>query len=291
MANKKKKTTDKLPEKNTKLKKHKSKRLLFWTVVLLAVWYFNNYTLKTTETSIKSEKIISPVRAAIIGDQHATKYGITNDAITKSINSADPDIVFVLGDMYSCDSSSELKQIPVDLMTSIVSSGYPVYFVPGEHDNDSDYFSSLISAGVHVMDYQNEIITVNNNNLQIMGIDNVYYTDTFDLSTEFMVRDDCFNILLAHIPNYEKFAQFGADLTICADTHGDMVQLPFGIGPLFDENKNLLPQKRSSEEVFDKGWFDYEQGSMFITSGIGVSPAPVRFNNRPEVVIMDILPE
>lgn len=285
----KKKTTDKLPEK--KKKKGRGKRFWFWTAVLLTIWYFNNYTLKTTETALKSSKLASPVRAVIISDQHATRYGITNEAIEKSISSADPDIVFVLGDMFSCDSPPELKQIPIDLMTSIVSDGYPVYFVPGEHDNDNSYFSSLTSAGVHVMDYKNEIITVNDNLLQIMGIDNVYYTDTFDLSTEFAVRDDCFNILMAHIPNYEKFAQFGADLTLCADTHGYMIQLPFGAGPLFDADKRLLPKKLSGEEVYDKGWFSYEQGEMFITSGIGVSPAPVRFNNRPEVVVMDILPE
>ena len=41
------------------------------------------------------------------------------------------------------------------------------------------------------------------------------------------VDRDCFSILLAHIPNYERFAAFRTDLTICADTHGGMVQLPF----------------------------------------------------------------
>jgi len=30
---------------------------------------------------------------------------------------------------------------------------------------------------------------------------------------------------------------------------------------------------------------------MFITSGLGASPAPVRLNNRPEVVVIDIIPQ
>ena len=30
---------------------------------------------------------------------------------------------------------------------------------------------------------------------------------------------------------------------------------------------------------------------MFITSGIGVYPAPVRLNNRPEVAGIDLIPK
>ena len=94
---------------------------------------------------------------------------------------------------------------------------------------------------------------------------------------------------MAHIPNYEKFADFGADLTICADTHGGMIQLPF-LGAVIDSaTMKIFPELRG-DTVYDKGLFDYNGGTMFITSGIGVSPAPVRFNNRPEIAIIEISP-
>ena len=88
-----------------------------------------------------------------------------------------------------------------------------------------------------------------------------------------------------------KFADFGADLTLCADTHGGMFRLPF-VGPVYDTQTRIkFPNlKNTGIPVYDKGWFDYQGGSMFITSGVGDSPYPVRFFNRPEIVCLDILP-
>ncbi|MCR4640056.1 metallophosphoesterase [Ruminococcus sp.] len=274
-------------------KAEKKSHLWLWILILLGIWWLNNFTLKNTETSITSEKVSSKVRFAVISDQHATKHGIKNDTIVQSIKDASPDIVFMLGDMYTRKSEWELIQKPIDLTRDLVSAGYPVYCVTGEHDTDERYISELGKAGAHVLSYDEETVDVNGSRLHIMGIDNVYYSPTFDLNTAFSLDDSSYNILLAHIPNYEKFAEFGADLTLCGDTHGEMAQLPFGGGPLYCSDKKLwLPKLlHKKEKIYDKGFFDYEGGTMFITSGIGVYPAPVRFNNRPEVVIMDIRPK
>lgn len=276
---------------NKTVKKKRKKRPLLWVILLLAVWYFNNFTLKTTHTQFKSDCMTSPVKAAVISDLHAMRYGISGQAVLERTEKEDPDIIFILGDMYTFGSPQELIDIPVDMMSGMVKDGYPVCFVPGEHDNDTEYLSALSAAGVHVMDYKCEIIEINGNMLRIMGIDNAYYSDTFDLTNEFTVSGDCCDILMAHIPNYDKFAQFGADITLCADTHGGMFRLPF-IGPAYDNASGAwFPGLSGVGTVYDKGWFSYDGGAMFITSGIGASPAPVRFFNRPEIVIMDIVPE
>lgn len=274
-------------------KKGKKSRLWLWILILLGVWWLNNFTLKTTETSVTSPKVRSNVRLAIISDLHAEKHGIRNSTIVQSVTDASPDIVCILGDMYTRESEQELVQKSIDLTADIVSAGFPVYCVTGEHDTGDIYISELKKAGAHVLSYEEETIDVKGSRLHIMGIDNVYYSPTFDLSTAFSLDDSCYNILLAHIPNYDKFADFGADLTLCGDTHGEMAQLPFGAGPLYcSEKKIWLPKLLHKEQkIYDKGFFDYEGGTMFITSGIGVYPAPVRFNNRPEVVIMDIRPK
>lgn len=278
-------------KQNTPKKKKKSSRLWLWIVIIAAVWWFNNYTLKVNKVSMKSEKIGSAVRVAVVSDLHAAKLGIGNKTVFEAIDDAKADVVFFLGDMYT--SGSSLMERPVELAEMLTSAGYPVYAVTGEHDTDSSYIKALENAGVHVMDYESEYIDVKGNILHIIGIDNVYYSPTFDLRNEFSTDEDCFNILLAHIPNYEKFSLFGADLTLCGDTHGEMAQLPFGKGPLYhSETQTWLPELLHKElEIYDKGFFDYDGGSMFITSGIGVYPVPVRFNNRPEVVIMDIEPK
>jgi predicted MPP superfamily phosphohydrolase len=282
---------------NKEQKSGKKLKLRWWAVLgiivaLVLTWWFNNYTIKLNRNAYMTEKVSSRFRIAVISDLHAHKNGIGSSAILDKISSVDPELVFVLGDMYTTGSEQADIDRAADVTKSIAAEGYPTYFVSGEHDTDKAYLSGLEAAGVHVMNYRSEIIDVKGNKVQLIGIDNVYYSPTFDLTNEFTVDKSCFSILLAHIPNYERFAAFCTDLTICADTHGDMVQLPFDLGPVVDpDTGKWLPQLLSDGTVVDKGWFRYPGGAMFITSGLGDSPYPVRFNNRPEVVVMDILPE
>lgn len=280
----------KAPKKEKRAKKG---RKLFWLLVIAAVWWFNNYTLRVNNVELTSSKIVSPVRFAVISDLHAAKIGISNKTILSAVESAKPDAVFILGDMYTSGSTPELIDKSVELAADIIRSGYPVYVVTGEHDYDDEYLEALESTGADVMRYDTASVEIKGSRIRIMGIDNVYYTPTFDLNNEFVLDGNCYNILLAHIPNYDKFASFGADLTICADTHGGMAQIPFGGGPFYDsETGTWLPKLlRKDVKVYDKGFFGYDGGTMFITSGIGAYPAPVRFNNRPEVVVMDVKPK
>ena len=278
-------------------KERKKLKLRWWTVIviilaLVLAWWFGNYTIKLNRTAYMTEKVSSRFRIAIISDLHYHSNGLGCTAILEKIGAADPDIVFVLGDMYTTGSPQADIDGAADVVKSIAAEGYPTYFVSGEHDTDENYLSGLEDAGVNVMNYKSSILDVKGNKVQLIGIDNAYYSPTFDLTNEFTVDRDCFSILLAHIPNYERFAAFRTDLTICADTHGGMVQLPFGLGPVVSpDTGEWFPKLLSDGTVFDKGWFQYPGGAMFITSGLGDSPYPVRFNNRPEVVVMDILPE
>ncbi|MBR3759669.1 MAG: metallophosphoesterase [Ruminococcus sp.] len=279
-------------EKKTPESKYRFRRMSFLIIIILLIWWFNNFTLKVTKVEITSDKISSPVRIAMISDLHVSDFSIVNKKIIKKICGQEPDIVVVAGDMYSTGSDMETIDIAVDLIEGIVDEGYPVYVVTGEHDTDQEYIDAVSETGACVMNYEEKITDLNGNKFQIIGIDNVYYSDTFDLRKEFTIRDDCFSLLLAHIPNYDKLSLFGADLTLCADTHGEMVQLPFDLGPVYSSDYgSWFPQLTKDQEIYDKGLFSYKGGNMFITSGAGVSPAPIRFNNRPEIAIIDLIPE
>lgn len=283
-------STQKSSKQSVTQKKLRRRRFFAVIIILIIIWWFNNFTVKITEETLKSQKLVNPIKIAVISDMHASGFGIDNDTVIDKMKKIAPDLIVELGDMYTTGSSQKLMDKPVELTEKLVDEGFPVYFVNGEHDTDRKYIEKMAAAGAHVMNYQSELITVNGNRLRILGIDNVYYSSTFDLSNEFIIDDSCYNILIAHIPNYEKFARFGADLTLCADTHGGMIQLPFDMGPVYLSGM-WLPQFRSNNAVYDKGIFEYEKGTMFITSGIGNSPVPARFNNRPEIAVIEIVPE
>lgn len=274
----------------TKRKKSKLKKFPVFIIILIFFWWYNNYTLKINRETISSEKISQPVKLAVLSDYHVHGLSISKKRILKKLDRINPDAVIILGDMYSTGSSESDVNRAVDLIAEIADK-YTAYFVSGEHDQSESYLASIAENGGRVMNYREETLEIRGNKINILGIDNVHYTSTFDLNNEFSLNNDSYNILLAHIPNYEKFADFGADLTLCADTHGGMVRLPF-IKSVYDsERRRFFPSLTQNEVIYDKGLYEYKGGSMFITSGIGDSPAPVRFFNRPEIVSLDILPK
>ena len=138
-------------------KTKKTSHLWVWILIFI-VWVIGNYTLNTNETSITSPKVSSKIRLAVISDQHATKHGIKNSKILEKITEASPDIVFILGDMYTRESDWELVQKPIDLTSDIVAAGSPVYCVTGEHDTDQRYISELKKAGAHVLSYEEDTV-------------------------------------------------------------------------------------------------------------------------------------
>ncbi len=264
-------------------------RLAKIILVLVFIWWFNNFTIKINKCKITSDKVETKVRIAVISDLHASKMSVNNSSVLKKIKKADPDFVCVLGDMHSNGANEEEKTQSLELMTDIEDSGYEVYFVLGEHDDrTTKYVDKMEAQGIDVLDYETADIEVGDTKVRLYGISNAYFSPTFDLSHEFGTPEsEFYNILLAHIPNCSAYEKFGADLTICGDTHGGVIQIPF-CGPAYYDGEVLPELTGDSENIYDKGLFSYDGGYMFITSGLGNYPIPLRFNNRPEVALLEI---
>ncbi len=268
-------------------------RLAKIILILFVVWWFNNCTIKITKEEITSDKVKNEIKIAVLSDQHASDkpFTISNERIIDKVNKINPDVVCVLGDMHSSNASENDKQISMNLMKDIVNSGYKLYFVLGEHDDrHNSYVSKMEKNGIDVLDQESETIKIKDSEVTFYGISNAYFSPTFDLNNEFDIDRKKFNVLLAHIPMYSDYEKFGADLTLCGDTHGGVIQVPF-LGPAYYNGKILPELFDGSENVYDKGLFKYSGGYIFITSGIGNYPVPARFNNRPEIGEIIIKPE
>ncbi len=268
-------------------------RILKAAVLLLLLWWFNNFTLKITKETITSDKVKNKITIAVMSDFHAStsKLAISNDKLISKIKKMNPDIVCVLGDMHSNDATKKEKQISMDLMTGIVSEGFKLFFVLGEHDDRTDrYVAQMELNGINVLDQETETIKVKDTEITLYGISNAWFSPSFDLRNEFTLNPSTYNILMAHIPRYDDYSDFGADLTVCGDTHGGIIQIPF-LGPAYYDNEVLPEVKHGSDDIYDKGLFKNKNGYMFITSGIGNYPIAARFNNRPEIGKIVIEPE
>ena len=90
-----------------------------------------------------------------------------------------------------------------------------------------------------------------------------------------------YSILLSHYP--EEFAEYVAgeyDLVLSGHAHGGQVRLPF-IGGLFAPGQGFLPE-------YDSGVFAEGRTDMVVSRGIGNSGFPIRFHNRPEVILLTL---
>lgn len=267
------------------LKKKKIIIPLLVISLLVPTWYINNFSIKLTEQTIYSEKVVSDIKIAVISDLH----GDDNSNTANLIAEQNPDLIFVLGDMYT---QYRYEQINTAIrLIEALSNVAETYVVTGEHDTDQSYTDKLNSLkNVHLMNYKKDDLSINGTEISIYGIDNVYFSSTFDLHNEFEEPDqDRLNILLSHIPETEDFADFGVDIVFSGDTHGGMIRLPF-VGSLY-YNGYVLPKLTYPERMTDKGLFSFDNKQIFVTSGIGNYPVPLRFLNRPEVCMITLKKE
>ena len=260
------------------LNKKKKKIIIPLLVISLLVptWYVNNYSLKLTEQTIYSAKVKRDIKIAVVSDLHGEHFGKDNSKITNLISGQKPDLIFVLGDMYTQNRYEQIDTA-VELVRNL-SEIAETYVVTGDHDTDLKYKDELNSLKkVHLMNYKKADLSIKDTDITVYGIDNVYFSPTFDLHNEFDILP---------IPETEHFEDFEADIIFSGDTHGGMIRLPI-IGPLY-YNGYVLPKLTYSEKITDKGLYFLENKQIFVTSGIGNYPVPLRFLNRPEVCMITL---
>ena len=267
--------------------RHGLRNFILYCLILAGVWYFGTFTLKTTEIVIESNQIDSPVTIVQLTDLHGSSFGENNRYLIEAVKEAEPDFIVATGDMYT--AGDEQGQDTAVRLLGDLTEICPVYSVHGEHDNNEEYEERLTEAGVDVLDYEYRDITVDSTTVRLYGITNVYYTDTFDLTNEFQLDESCYNILAAHISNFDDFADFGMNLSLCGDSHGGQVRLPW-LGGLINQGI-WFPERKGGDAAYVKGLYSRGDKKLFISSGLGNYPVPVRFLNRPEIAVIHLQSE
>lgn len=267
----------------------KVKNIFIAFVVIILAWYLNIKLISNTKIEIANKKINNEIKIVQISDLHGMKFGINNTKLKNKIKKINPDFIVVTGDMYTAKDTFGMENA-VNLLKSL-SEKYIVYFVNGEHDNDEEYKNRLKKCGIHVLDYKKEQITIKDTKINLYGITNVYYSNTFDLKNEFALNKEEYNILLAHISNLNSFEKFGIDLAICGDTHGGQVRLPF-IGAIYNRGIWFPELQNTLSDVYcTKGLYIKNNMNLVISSGLGCYPIKIRTFNLPEIVTIKLVPK
>lgn len=100
-------------------------------------------------------------------------------------------------------------------------------------------------------------------------------------------KDNTYTILLSHRPElFDLYANGDIDLIFSGHTHGGQFRLPF-LGGILAPHQGIFPK-------YDGGLYTEEEAGeiisqMIVSRGIGNSLFPFRFNNRPEIVLVELI--
>ena len=264
------------------------------SALFVAELVHSNLFLKTTEYNLKSDRIEKKIKIVLISDLHNKEYGTDNSELVNKIKEQQPDFIAVAGDMVTRNYIND--DIMKSLLTKI-SKVAPVYCCLGNHERDIadkiDFKSDITACGATLLDNESTIFTTKGGDKILIGgmSDFPFYEyDAPDYDTpeaHFWEKfktdsENCYSVLLHHQPEYIKdiVGTSKIDLVLCGHTHGGLVQIPF-VGGVIVPNQGLFPQ-------YDKGEFLFDNTTMIISAGLGVSNPVPRFNNQPEICVINI---
>lgn len=269
---------------------------LLITLIVWIVWgntalELNTYTI--TSGSVPEE--ISGYRIAHVSDLHNAEMGNGNEKLLAMLREAEPDIIAITGDLI--DSRNTDVAVALAFAEEAVQIA-PCYYVTGNHEaRVSEYGelkAGLEAAGVVVLENERAEIELSEETITLLGVDDpsfntdyLFGDDVTVISTqlaEITTDEDGFTVLLSHRPElFDTYVEYGMDLVLSGHAHGGQFRLPF-VGGLVAPNQGFFPE-------YDSGLYSEGGTNMIVSRGIGNSIVPFRFNNRPEVILIELQSE
>ena len=257
------------------------------------VW--SNKTVGLTQMKIQCDglpSLFDGFRIAHISDLHNAEFGKDNCNLLATVRDSKPDIIAITGDIID----SRRTDIDSALRTAeSLAEIAPCYFVTGNHESRIAEYpelrKGLEAAGVTVLDGRSVRLERGENSIILAGFDDpsgkaVLVSDKYAeiAESELCALDeslDGFSILLAHRPELiDVYANHNIALVLSGHAHGGQFRLPF-VGGLYVPNQGLFPK-------YDSGIYNCKETEMIVSRGVGNSIMPVRFNNRPEIILVEL---
>ena len=282
------------------------KQILFGATVILggaAFYKYETESLEITKYEIENEKIpkeFNNFKIVQISDLHNKSFGKDNKRLLETIDSQNPDIVVITGDLVEGDNKN--FDVALNLIDELLKK-YKVYHIIGNHEQKSlikkhkelykTYFDKLYKKNIVNLDNEKIKIKKDGKYINIYGliIPLEYYPYFFKnyenknmkLEQDFInnklgeINRDEYNILLAHTPFFfEDYEKYGVDLVLAGHVHGGIIRLP-KVGGLLSPNREFFPK-------YDFGKYIKNNTTMLLSKGLGGSKVLIRFACKPEIV-------
>ena len=262
--------------------------LIIWTALGNTALELNTYTVSSEELP----DAFDGYRIAHVSDLHNAEFGDCNEKLLAMLREAEPDIIAITGDLI--DSRNTDIGVALAFAEEAMKIA-PCYYVTGNHEaRVSEYAelkAGLEGAGVVVLENERVEIELSDKAITLLGVDDPSFNTDYLFGdaaavistnlTEITAEDDGFTVLLSHRPElFDTYVDGGMSLVLSGHAHGGQFRLPF-VGGLVAPNQGLFPK-------YDAGLYTEDSTNMIVSRGIGNSILPFRFNNRPEVILIEL---
>lgn len=231
------------------------------------------------------------LKVAVASDWHFTKRPLWRvmtveraRAIVREINAAQPDVILIPGDLIAEHNyKPDFAATPEDEIAGVLGelkAPLGVYAALGNHDwwHDGPRFATALERrGIKVL--ENDAQLLKGMPIWVVGIGDDMTGHSNPRTAIKKLPPGAHSLVLMHDPASLMDLPPVRGLVVAGHTHGGQVSLPF-VGAL------IVPGDAPKDWAY--GWVEHGDNRMYVTSGLGVSILPVRFNMRPEWVMFTL---
>lgn len=266
-------------------------------ICVCMLWlYWGNHFIEVTNLRISDELIPKQFDGFVIvhvSDLHNAQFGENQQVLIDKISEVKPDIIVITGDLI--DSNNTNIDIALDFVEG-VSQMAPIYYVTGNHEAWSKDYSilqdRLEQMDVSILDDESVLLTQEEAIIQLVGLadpDFALPNDLFGEKSAMIGKklqdiagdDSYYTILLSHRPALiEVYSNNSINLVLSGHAHGGQFRFPF-VGGIIAPDQGIFPKYTAGKYVIG-------QTQMIVSRGLGNSIIPIRINNRPELVVIEL---
>lgn len=243
--------------------------------------------------NIKSDKIIKPKRIVFLSDIHNRFFGKDYKLLTENIDKLNPDYVILGGDALSYKERYSLDYLS-DLLDALNEKfGNRLIVSNGNHEIK---YNLRCDSAVAKLIKEKNITYLSDSKTDLeeisiygLDVDLSYYKRflskkmkaSYIRSKLSQIDMNRYNILLPHNPEYfYAYEKWGADLVLAGHNHGGAVRLGQNIGAVTPKF-NILSKNVAGMKKINKSY-------MIISPGLGGHTINIRFNNKPQIIVVDL---
>lgn len=249
--------------------------------------------LKVVNYKIRSNKVNSKIKIALLTDLHSCKYGKNQSVLVNAIEKANPDIILLGGDIFDDDvpDKNSLK------LLKFIGENYPCYYVTGNHEfytkNIREILDTIRYLGIHVLNGCYDTVNINGEKINICGIDDksakkfVRTYVGFERQLEQVSRaskNRKFTVLLTHRPELiEDYLKYDFDLILAGHAHGGQWRIPHLINGVYAPHQGIFPK-------YAGGRYRFDTANFIVSRGLARESTRFvpRIFNRPELVVIEV---